>query len=73
MSKNNIGTVTDRLLAEFGSKPMTIRTEAGALVIRANGQESRFVGWQDMNLEEIIGTVRGEIRESVNQRVLING
>ena len=68
-----MGTITDRLLAEFGSKPMTIRTEAGSLVIKANGQESRFVGWQDMNLEDIISTVRGEIHESVDRRVLING
>jgi hypothetical protein len=70
---NSIGTITQRLLDEFGSKPMTIRTESNVLIIRAGSTETRFVNWQDVALEEIVRSVHGCLHESTDSRVLLRG
>lgn len=70
---NTIGTITQRLLAEFGSKPITIRTESNVLVIKANGTETRFCNWQQVSLDEIVSSTRGCLSESTGSRVLLNG
>jgi len=73
MNKNTIGTITTQLLAAYGSKPMTIRTEGSVLVIKANGNESRFVDWENTNVNDIIHTVGGTLSESTDSRVLLRG
>lgn len=70
---NSIGTITQRLLDEFGSTPMTIRTEASTLIIKVNGTETRFCNWQDTAVEEIVQSAKGCLRESADARVLLRG
>lgn len=68
---NTIATVTQRLLEEFGNKPVTIRTESNVLVIRAGTNETRFCNWQNIPLQEIVQSVRGCLHESTGTRVLL--
>ena len=70
---NSIGTITQRLLDVFGSKPMTIRTESNVLIIKAGGTETRFTNWQDVALEDIVQSVGGCVHESADPRVLLRG
>lgn len=71
---NTIGTLTQRLLDEFGSKPITIRTESNVLIIKANNIETRFCNWQNVPLDEIVTATRGCLGESVQgARILLNG
>jgi hypothetical protein len=68
---NTIATVTQRLLEEFGNKPVTIRTESNVLVIRAGINETRFCNWQNIPLQEIVQSVQGCLHESTGARVLL--
>ena len=70
---NSIGTITQRLLDVFGSKPMTIRTESNVLIIKAGNAETRFTNWQDVALEQIVQSVQGCLHESADPRVLLRG
>lgn len=70
---NNIGTITQHLLDAFGNKPMTIRTEANTLVIKANGVETRFVNWEHTPVADIVQSTRTTFSESVDTRVLLRG
>lgn len=70
---NNIGTVTQQLLNAFGSKPMTIRIESNALVIKANGVETRFINWESTPIQDIVQSTRATFSESTDPRVLLRG
>jgi hypothetical protein len=71
--KTNIGTITQHLLHAFGNKPMTIRTESNALIIKANGIETRFVNWENTPVDDIVQSTRATFSESTDSRVLLRG